>query len=650
MKMETCEEGRAANTKHSKELEYLRERLEEMKADCEKQKQEREAIAMELEETKRALTQERKEKEEMRKKQEELIEEHTRKTSEYEEKTKRLEEENKVLKGKRELEDDQTSDEESEEEDKDTGMKNGTRYEINQDMVNASTEESKNVFGIARKNGDIQQIISMIEDEHLDINGKEEGTQQTLLHIGAQTGNVELCKWLIEHGADVRARDKNENMAIHIAAYFGNGDVVDLLAQHDGETVNLKNFHGNTPLHCLMNGKDITMEKRMDAFMVLKKHGADTTMTNNKNETILQRAIVNEGLNKGYQYDQRIIDELVGDAKAHESSRGDHHGETPLYTAAFFGNKPILEALCGAHVSTSDGDEEGWQPLHAAASRGHDDCCRILLGNGADVNSENKIGITPALVASQNGHVEVLKVLVEFHADLNKSNNDGWRPIHSASARGHVDVVKYLISQGVELNVCEKQRHHSPLMVCILSREFKVEIMEALLGAGADWTLKSKFGKNCLHVCAENDNVEAAHVLVDYPNLKPPMDLNIRSTKGQTAIQLCTTKKSPKLAEFLSERLGIRNKPTIFSSGRRLQTNRLPDSAPAPATEEVPRETPQPLRRKSEEPKPASPPRTPTRPQSQGVSGNKTLSTSERKGAPTPPKKSPSPNRPYSRK
>ena len=404
MKRETCEEGRAANTQHSKELEELRERLEAMKEHYEKQKEEREAIAMELEETKRALTQEQNEKEDMRKRQEELIEEHTRKTSEYEEETKRLEEENRVLKEKRELEDDQECDVESEEEEENAEMKNGAHYEINQDMVNAPTEESKNVFGIARKNGDTQQITSMIEEEHLDVNGKED-TQRTLLHICAQTGNVELCKWLIEHGADV--------------------------------------------------------------------------------------------------------------------------------------------------------------------------------------NSENKIGTTPALVASQNGHVEVLKVLVEFHADLNKSNNDGWCPIHSASARGHVDVVKYLISQGVELNVCEKQRHHSPLMMCILSRKFKMEIMEALLGAGADWTLRSKIGNTCLHACAENDNVEAARVLVDYPNLRPPMDLNIRSTVGRTALQLCTCKCAPKMGDFLSERLGIRHKPTIISSGRRsLQTNSLPDSTPAPAPKE----------------------------------------------------------------
>ena len=579
-------------------------------------------------EKEKALAEEKKDNEEMKKKQEELME-----------RIKKLEEENQSL--KEEMTTLQTSDEEQ-----DSGMKAETRYEMNNDMVNAPCEKQgceKNVFRMARENCSTEEIKEMIEREGFDINGREEETNQTLLHIGAQTGNVELCKWLIEQGIDARAKDKNDNMAIHIASYYGKAEVVALLAEHDKETVNEKNLHGNTPLHCLVNGKDMTPQDRMDVFRVLKNHGADTTLTNKNKETILQRAIVNEGLNKGYKFSQDLINELVDDMKEQKASYANHRGETSLYTAAFFGNKQIVQALCGACACVSDADEEGWQPLHAAASRGYGDCCEILLDNGADVNSVTKKGTTPALVASQNGYVKVLEVLVSHHADLNKANEDGWCPIHGASVHGHIEVVKYLISCGVDVNVCENKHHHTPLMMCILSHEFNGEVEKALLGAGADWTMRSASGNTSLHACTVKDNVEAAQILVDYPDLKPPMNMRILTSKGSTVTRLCMTNIAPNLHKFLCDRLGERH-PAVFSSQRRpSQTLPVPQSPPKPSASEAPGDTPRTNRRSLDESTGTSHPQTPQRPKSHNSGGNKPLTTSERRSTPAHSKKPSSP-------
>ena len=659
---------RQEHEKMAKELERMKEEKKQVESEKEEIEQELKAKNDELSETKQELEMTKKGKqeleEEMNKTTEEVSEtkkeveelkkqlekeKEMKKTQELRERIKKLEEENQLLKDKEPSEED---------EEQDKGMKAETHYEMNNDMVNApsetqGSEDHKNVFGMARKNCTTEEIIEMIEREGLDINRREEETNQTLLHIGAQTGNVELCKWLIEQVIEVRAKDKNENMAIHIASYYGKSEVVELLAEHDKETVNQKNMHGNTPLHCLVNGRDMTPEDRMNVFRVLKNHGADTTLTNNKKETILQRAIVNEGMNKGYEYGQDIIDQLMDDMKEQKATYANHRGETSLYTAAFFGNKRIVQGLCEAHACVSDADEEGWQPLHAAASMGHEDCCEILLENGADVNSETKKGTTPALVASQTGHVRVLEVLVSHQADLNKANEDGWCPIHGASVHGHVEEVKYLISHGVEVNVCEKKHHHTPLMMCILSHEFNGEVERALLGAGADWTIRSVSGNTSLHACTVRDNVEAAQILIDYPDLKPPMNMNIMTMKeptvkgqtvrGLTTLQLCRINNAPDLAKFLSERLGVRT-PYIGSSQRSKLSYSTPASPPQPSVSEAPGDTPRTNRCLTEEPKQAPPPQTPPRAKPHNPGGNKTFTTSERKSTPTSSKKPPSPN------
>ena len=228
----------------------------------------------------------------------------------------------------------------------------------------------------------------------------------------------------------------------------------------------------------------------------------------------------------------------------------------------------------------------------------------------------------------------MLAVLVSHHADLNKANNDGWCPIHGASVHGHVEEVKYLIGQGVDVNVCEKRHHHTPLMMCILSREFNLEVEKLLLGAGADWTIMSKSGNTALHACTVRDNVEAAQILVDFPKLKPPMNLKVLNKGKQSVLQLCRTNCARKMSDFMSDRLGHR-RTVIMSPSRPSQTLSVPASPPKPTVSEAPGETPRMNRRSLEEQKPPSP-HTPPRPKSQEVEGNKTHTTSERKNQHTP--------------
>jgi ankyrin repeat protein len=68
----------------------------------------------------------------------------------------------------------------------------------------------------------------------------------TPLHFAALGDRTELARLLIEQGADVNARNRNRETALHLAAIYGY-DVAQLLIGK-GADIKLRNRDGDTPL------------------------------------------------------------------------------------------------------------------------------------------------------------------------------------------------------------------------------------------------------------------------------------------------------------------------------------------------------------------------------------------------------------------
>ena len=56
--------------------------------------------------------------------------------------------------------------------------------------------------------------------------------KNTPLSYAAEKGDTELCKLLLEHGAEVNAEDKNGKMPLHLAKEEGHTETCKLLLQY----------------------------------------------------------------------------------------------------------------------------------------------------------------------------------------------------------------------------------------------------------------------------------------------------------------------------------------------------------------------------------------------------------------------------------
>jgi ankyrin repeat protein len=223
----------------------------------------------------------------------------------------------------------------------------------------------------------------------------------TLLHHAAGFGTLETLQWLVDAGADVKAKNKLGSTPLHWAVPE-QAKVRVLLAR--GAAVNAKLNDGRTPLYLaalLGNGQAI--------LRMLLEHGADPGLTT---------------LNK----------------------------RTPLMVAAAAGDAEAVRLLLDAKASVNALDSAGQTALMMASTAGSPAVVRLLLERGADARVLTKRNESALGNAGTAGNVEVVRLLLEHGADVNARNIRGYSPLMLAASSDTmpVDVVKLLLAKGAD--------------------------------------------------------------------------------------------------------------------------------------------------------------------------------------------------------
>lgn len=192
----------------------------------------------------------------------------------------------------------------------------------------------------------------------------------------------ESVKVLIEEGANVDARNKYGQTALHMAADYGQIELAELLVKN-GANVNVRDRDGVTPLYYTMKLREPTDEHR-DVAKLLIESGADIEKACKAGSGRLVYLAVSQRW-------PDVIEMLITKGANVNPKKAGPLG-TPLHAASARGFREIAELLIRNGADTGAIGWEGETALHRAKTT---DIAELLIANGTDVNAGSTEGMRP---------------------------------------------------------------------------------------------------------------------------------------------------------------------------------------------------------------------------------------------------------------
>ncbi len=250
-------------------------------------------------------------------------------------------------------------------------------YNINikaEDTINMKRYDVKctDILGYAQ-NGDLAGIEQCIADG-VDINESEKGGY-TALQIASKYGQLEIVKYLIEHGAKINQQVELDDIPV-VEGVIEYGDTALMYASHSGH---------------------------LDVVSYLIDMGADVNLKDFKYSTALIRASTDDGHLEVVRF---LIDSGADINAKNISNNG------VLTLALWSDNFDIGRYLIKSGVDINATDETGNTVLIWAVGKGNLELVKLFIDNGASVNYKNIYTGQIALdVAKKNRQKKVVKYL-----------------------------------------------------------------------------------------------------------------------------------------------------------------------------------------------------------------------------------------------
>jgi ankyrin repeat protein len=186
----------------------------------------------------------------------------------------------------------------------------------------------------------------------------------------------------------------------------------------------------------------------------------------------------------------RLLIARGGNVKARGTSGHDALTIASAYRGTTASLRVLLDA--GADASPPDDVHVRRSPLVFAAMAGDAANVKLLLDRGAD---PSEYGPLPEAITF--GHTDVVRILIHAGADTGLKESSGVNLMHWATITGRAGVIPLLAKAGVPVNDPDKAGF-TPLMYAATIDFGETATLRALLGAGADRTMKNPEGRNAL--------------------------------------------------------------------------------------------------------------------------------------------------------
>jgi ankyrin repeat protein len=248
----------------------------------------------------------------------------------------------------------------------------------------------------------------------------------TLLHLAAESGNLEAIEYLCKQGAlsDLETGTSAVETPLIWAIQNNQVEAVKLLIHH-GDRVESWTEMG-MPAIWLAVSKGLH-----EIAGILLSNGA------NKNESYKGTPLV---IKAAESHTKSGLDMLLILLRygANPNCRGISSKESLLHTATRDEDCGLMYVLIGAHADMSSLDDDGKASIHYAAETacklsGNYEPIQTLVKYGADVDVKTTTGDTALHIAVLNGDRKLSQLLLHAGANMFIRNKDGRTPLQSAS-------------------------------------------------------------------------------------------------------------------------------------------------------------------------------------------------------------------------
>jgi ankyrin repeat protein len=258
--------------------------------------------------------------------------------------------------------------------------------------------------------------------------------------------DAQAVRKMIDNGADVNARDAEENTPLILASFYASPQCVALL-----------------------------LEK-----------GALANAANKAGITALIRAATN------YEKTRLLVE-----AGAKVAVRSSDFGNTPLILAARrAGNSRIVKLLLQHGANATEHNNAGISPIMSGAASGDLETVRLLLDAGAKPgdfpksNDPRTSGIatgfrTPLMWAAYQNNIRMIRLLIERGADPNQATYFG-DALSQACWNGSFEAAELLLDRGAKVNARDELADFTALHWAAGSERPLPQLVKLLLARGAD--------------------------------------------------------------------------------------------------------------------------------------------------------------------
>ncbi|XP_062587639.1 serine/threonine-protein phosphatase 6 regulatory ankyrin repeat subunit B-like [Saccostrea cucullata] len=352
------------------------------------------------------------------------------------------------------------------------------------------------------------------------------------LHDAAWGGNIDLLKFLLEKGFDIKTKRNDGKNLLHLCCMNGKLDMCKFLVITYPHLLDVKDENGENALHTAAWGGNI------DLFMfLLESFDIGTKRTDGK--TILHQCCTNKTLD---------ICKYIVHTYPHLLHIKDTTARNALYDAAWGGNINLLTCLLEKGLSINSKRNDGKTVLHLCCMHGKRDMCKYLVNTFPHLlDVKDKNGETALHDAALGGNIDLFKFLLENGFDIKTKRNDGKTVLHLCCMHGKLDMCKFLINTYPHLLDVKDNAGENALHDAVLGDN--IDLLKFLLEKGFDVKTKRNDGKTVLHLCCMHGKLDMCKYMVNtYPHL-----LHIKDNNGGNVLHDAAWGGNIDLFKFLLE-------------------------------------------------------------------------------------------------